>query len=106
MLHNCIRTEALLVVSCADRSHYTRPHTWSTSQAVEDFFQLSYEKTPDDFAGRLESYKLAGVEGMSKETGHIQHYTDNDTTGVRQSANEELLKMKAACSHIIREKLS
>jgi hypothetical protein len=69
MLHNRTGTEALLVVSRADRSHYTRPHTWSTSQAVEDFFQLSYEETPDDFAGRLESYKLAGVEGMPKRDG-------------------------------------
>jgi hypothetical protein len=66
MLYNCTGTEALLVVSHADWFHYTCLHIWFISQAVEDFFQLSYEETPDDFAGRLESYKLAGVEGMLK----------------------------------------
>jgi hypothetical protein len=68
MLHNRTGVEALLVLSRSDRSQFTRPHTWSTSQSVEDFFQLSYEETPDDFAGRLESYKLAGVEGMQNQS--------------------------------------
>lgn len=56
-------TEALLIVTRSDRDQYPKPHTWMSSPSVEDFFTLSYNEAPGDFAGRLESYKLTGVEG-------------------------------------------
>ena len=61
----CNRTDihAVLITCRGNRTHYSRPHTFASSPLVEQFFQLLYDESLDDFSVRLESYALAGIEG-------------------------------------------
>lgn len=102
----CTRTgtEVLLISTRSDREHFTKPHTWASSRSVEDFFQLSYDEGPEEFAGRLESYKLSGIEGtlcVLYSRGVILTVP----TGAGNTANQQLVKWKAMCVRIIAEKL-
>lgn len=47
----------------SEMSDYLVPHTWTSSERIEDFFHMTFGMDVGHFAGRLESYLLSGVSG-------------------------------------------
>lgn len=44
--------------------HYFTPHSFSTSERVDSFFNLSMNMPVDQVSLRMEGYTLSGVHGM------------------------------------------
>lgn len=62
-LYNRTGLEILLIAVRSDEQSVTCPEVWTTSQRVEQFFQLTAGTSLMDFAGKLECYCLSGLEG-------------------------------------------
>lgn len=56
-------TEIMLIAVRSEVTDYLVPHTWTSSDRIEDFFQMSFGMDLGHFAGRLESYLLSGLSG-------------------------------------------
>lgn len=62
-LYNRTDTQAMLCIWRSDFDQYTRPRTFVTSQAVEDFVQLTCKMDIEQFSKKGECYLLSGVDG-------------------------------------------
>ena len=56
-------TEIMVVGSRSQSSSFLVPFTWSTSDQLDEHFQLKCKMSPAQYAAQLECYLLSGVEG-------------------------------------------
>lgn len=60
----------------SEHDHFPAPSTFTTSERVDEFFNLAYSSGLDEFAWRLEAYCLSGVHG--KRCDWMCHYYITD----------------------------
>ncbi|KAI0083733.1 hypothetical protein BDY19DRAFT_858173, partial [Irpex rosettiformis] len=65
-LHNRTGTESLLIAVRSSSSSFLHPRISTTSDRIDDYFQLQTKVSTAQFAGMLESYLLSGIEGAIK----------------------------------------
>ncbi|EKM49190.1 uncharacterized protein PHACADRAFT_33584 [Phanerochaete carnosa HHB-10118-sp] len=85
-LHQRTGVEILFSAVRGDQSDFLAPHTWSTDEKLEDFFQMTFGMEFGRFTGKLESYVLSGLSGVKKK------------------AYEDLMDLKNKVSTLIFEK--
>ncbi|KAI0338444.1 hypothetical protein BDW22DRAFT_1313901, partial [Trametopsis cervina] len=72
-------TETLLLCVRSKATDYMRPMSWSTSDRIDDHFQMQFKKSTLDYVGMLESFMLSGIEGdvnkYQNELLHLKHKT-------------------------------
>ncbi|PSR94370.1 hypothetical protein PHLCEN_2v4455 [Hermanssonia centrifuga] len=67
-------TEVLLFAVRSNFEHYARPYTYSTSERVKDFFQMSFDCDVGDYARQFETYCLSGAKGTA--TNYVQELSE------------------------------
>ena len=60
-----IGADVLLCVLRGEISQWSTPHTFTTSNVFDDYFQMCFEEEIGMWVRRLECYKLGKVEGAS-----------------------------------------
>ena len=65
LLRNRTGTEVLLIAVRSDCDDYLAPFSFTTTERIDDFFKLILGNTITQFSGKLESFFLSGIEGMS-----------------------------------------
>jgi hypothetical protein len=97
-LHHRTEVEFLLFGSRSNSSSFMRPTSWSTSDRIEEYFQLQFKKSPGEFAGMMECFLLSGLKGeydLGVGADCLSNVVDIGTVNVYRN-NLMVLKQKVA----------
>jgi hypothetical protein len=93
--------EFLLFGSRSESSSSMRPMSWSTSDHIDEYFLMQFNKSTTEFAGMLECFLLSGLEGRCDFDASVEYLSHVSNIGTLNTYRNELLALKQKVTRLI-----